>query len=114
MASLKDAEEKLKDASSERSEAETTHQSLIIEKSECLTIQEDNLRPMKEGSGKRQNLSPLKTLFKKLCSDASMLNALPLALGRKPADRGQFDVMVVEYLEGTIAKHIASLGEKID
>ncbi|CAE8637722.1 unnamed protein product, partial [Polarella glacialis] len=49
----------------------------------------------------------------KIGLDASLKGGLPVALKAKPTDRGPFAEKAVDFAEGLLAKHVASMGEKL-
>merc|ERR1711985_5358 len=62
-----------------------------------------------------RHVSALKPLFKKeLSCDDSLTSAFQSALGKKPEERGTFDLMVCQQLDDALAKHIQSLDEKLN
>merc|ERR1719428_569781 len=52
----------------------------------------------------------LMTLGKELALDESLICGLPMAVAKKPEERGSFDVMIVQNYEEELQKSIASLG----
>merc|ERR1719191_40985 len=53
-------------------------------------------------------------MLKKIGTEASLVSAIPSALKKVPAERGPFDVMAVEGIEGVFTKHLETLQEQID
>merc|ERR1711937_1058894 len=54
------------------------------------------------------------SFFRKIHVDASMVAALPTALGRKPADRSEFDSLAVSELEKNLEAKLETLAQKIE
>jgi len=116
---LADAEVSREEALEAQSAADTALESLRAEKARILTAQHDSFEMLKDGAfelvkEQKRHIDVLKPLFKKLSVDASLHKVLPLALGMKPSDRGEFDLMVVQQLEETLAAHISSLEERLE
>jgi len=109
---------KLQEASEEKICAENDNQVHMTEKEKGLQMQNEHLEMLKDGQcenvrDQRSHLSALTPFFKKLSVDASLITAMPSALGKKPAERGSFDNMVVQQIEETLTKHLSSLDEKL-
>merc|ERR1719326_1313072 len=73
--------------------------------------------PLKDGTVEKQKevktgVSALVVLGKEVSVDESLLAALPTAIGKKPADRAGFDIMVVEQFEKEVATKISELQTK--
>jgi chromosome segregation ATPase len=56
----------------------------------------------------------LQSFFKKIHVDASMLAALPLSLGRKPADRSEFDNLAASELEKALEATLQEMVQKME
>jgi len=61
----------------------------------------------------KDHVKALQSFFRKLHVDASMVAALPVALGRKPTERSEFDSMAVSELEKKLECRLTDLAEKV-
>jgi len=119
IAFVADTEKEMHDAENAKGSAEAEHEILRKEKEMCCEVQRGSFVVLKEGSTEnareqQRHIGILTQLFKKLAVDKSMWAALPTAMGKKPADRGSFDILVVQQLGDSLTRHIASLGEKLE
>lgn len=77
----------------------------------------DLYTPLKEGVVAPESvnaaLASLEAFAKAADFDVSMRTSCPSALSKAPGDRGTFDLMVLEQLEGEFDKRLAALDEKI-
>lgn len=77
----------------------------------------DLYTPLKEGSldpdNVRAALSSLEAFAKAADFDLSLRTSCPSALKKAPSDRGSFDNMVLQQMDGEFDKQIAALDEKI-
>jgi len=89
-------------------------QSVAQEKMESFSMfkegnQEENSAPMEE----HNLLKALATFLKKIKADASLVAALPMALGRKPAERSEFDAMTVVELEKKLEEKLRDIAARV-
>lgn len=61
----------------------------------------------------KDQIKVLGSLFKKLKADASLVAAVPMALGRKPDERSEFDSMTVTELEKKLTTKVEELASKL-
>merc|ERR1712118_27903 len=62
----------------------------------------------------KDHVKALTSFFKKIKVDVSMVAALPVALGRKPAERSEFDSLVASELEQKLEAHLQKLAQTIE
>jgi len=115
---VKAAEKSLETASKEVAEFDVNLQAIIAEKDNCSSIYNDSFIPLKADGTKAKDgaslLKKVEPVLKKLSTESSMLPALAPAFKKSAADRGTFDVMVVEGAERTFTDHLEKLQEEID
>lgn len=66
-----------------------------------------------EGEAPKDKIKELVSFFRKLKVDASLVAALPMALGRKPEDRSQFDALTVTELETKLTTKVEECASKL-
>jgi len=81
-------------------------------------VQKNDLEVVKEGSwenidAQQGHVAVLVPFFQELSVNESLICALSLALGKMPAERGPFDNIVVQQLEGKLAKRVSELDEQL-
>lgn len=59
-------------------------------------------------------MSKLMAMVKKLGADSSLQTALPVVLKKAPAERGAFDGVVVDQVDGKLKDHMATLKTALD
>lgn len=101
-----------------KNKAHSQYNTLLAERDGTVVAQKESLEVLKEGTWTsarehKKHLGVLVTLFKKLGADASLISALPSALEKKPAERGNFDGMVVAQLEEILAKHVTAVQDEV-
>eukprot|EP00746_Dinoflagellata_sp_MGD_P160312 gnl/MRDRNA2_/MRDRNA2_86988_c0_seq1.p1 gnl/MRDRNA2_/MRDRNA2_86988_c0~~gnl/MRDRNA2_/MRDRNA2_86988_c0_seq1.p1 ORF type:complete len:388 (+),score=152.95 gnl/MRDRNA2_/MRDRNA2_86988_c0_seq1:77-1240(+) len=114
----KDTESAFKNATSELVNLESVKESDAEEQQTTMHLKTDRFLILKEGSWEgdtvpKEHVKLLQAFFKKIHVDASMLAALPLALGRKPADRSEFDNLAVSELEKNLEATLQELAQRI-
>lgn len=115
----KDTESAFKNATSELVSLESSKESDAEEHQNIMNLKTDRFLILKEGSWEgdtvpKEHVKLLQAFFKKIHVDASMLAALPLALGRKPADRSEFDSLAVSELEKNLEATLQELAQRIE
>lgn len=93
---------------------ETEKTSKEEERTRATTIYKDHFEVLKSGEGDKKLLTPLSKLLKELKAEGSLVNALGSTFAKKPEDRGQFDNMVVQQLDGLLTSHIEGLNGFLD
>jgi len=115
----RDIESSTKTALSELTDLEETN-SFDTEKQEfAAKVKTERFVVLKEGSWEGDSVSKdgikaLVSFFKKIHVDTSLTAALPLALGRKPTERSEFDILVVSELELKLEARLLELAQKIE
>lgn len=66
-----------------------------------------------EGETPKDKIKELGSFFRKLKVDASLVAALPMALGRKPEARSQFDTLTVTELENNLTTKLQDCASKL-
>lgn len=90
---------------------------LYAEEKKDLAAKVESFAFLKEGSWEtdapKDQIKVLVSLFRKLKADASLVAALPMALGRKPDERSQFDSLTVTELEKKLTGKVEELENKL-
>lgn len=112
------AESTFKELVSDLTDLEQTQSFATEEKEATLSLKTNPFLPLKEGTweGDTVNKDDVKTLtsfFRKIKADSSMVSALPMALGRKPAERSEFDSVVVGELDKKLEGKLEELEQTI-
>jgi len=117
----KDAESTFKELMSEIADLDQIKE-IDVEAHEAATnMKSEHFIVMREGSWEGDSSGPsvkdhvkaLQSFFRKLHVDASLVAALPRALGCKSTERSEFDSLVVSELEKKLDCRLAELAEKI-
>lgn len=89
-------------------------------KRECMEAAEkDSLIPLKEGSVDKQimikkKISSLTAMGKSMQLDASLLQAFPGVLQKSPAERGKFDLIILQELEEEFSKCYTAFSAQLE
>lgn len=91
----------------------------VEEHEAATTLKGEHFLVLKEGNWEgdtvpKDHVKALQSFFRKIHVDASMVAALPTALGRKPADRSEFDAFAVSELEKNFEARLQTLAQKIE
>jgi len=91
----------------------------VEEHEAATTLKTEHFLVLKEGKWEgdivpKDHVKALQSFFRKIHVDASMVAALPTALGRKPADRSEFDAFAVSELEKNFEARLQTLAQKIE
>lgn len=114
----RNAESMLQEVTSEISDLEQTQGFEKEEQETAKNLNTEHFLVLKEGSWEgdiapKDHVKPLQSFFRSLKADASMVAALPVGLGRKPAERSEFDNMVVSELEKKMEDKLSTLAEQV-
>lgn len=114
----RDAESTLKQATSELTSLEEIKGFDAEELEAAANLKIERFLVLKEGTWEgesvpKEHVKALQSFFRKIRADTSMVAALPLALGRRPADRSEFDELVVGELEKMLESKLLTLTQKI-
>jgi chromosome segregation ATPase len=114
----KDAESAFNSATSELTSLESLKESDAEEHQNITNLKTNSFLLLKEGSWEgdnvpKEHIKALQSFFRKKV-DASMLAALPLALGRKPTDRSEFDNLAVSELEKALEATLQEMAQKME
>lgn len=115
----RDAESTLKQATSELTDLEETKGFDDEEQETATTLKTERFLLLKEGSWEgeivpKEHVKALQSFFRKIHVDASMAAALPVALGRKPTDRSEFDNLAVSELEAKLEARLLHLTQQTE
>jgi hypothetical protein len=115
----KGAESAFNNATSELIHLESVKESDVEEHQTIVNLKTDRFLFLKEGSWEgdnvpKEHVKALQSFFKKIRVDSSMLAALPLALGRKPIDRTEFDNLAVSELERHLEATLQEMAQKME
>lgn len=81
---------------------------------ESFTKFKDGCDESLDAEEQQNQLKTLGAFCKKIKADVSLVAALPMALGRKPAQRSDFDAMVVDQLEQKLEGKLTEIAEKVE
>lgn len=119
---LKEAEVAVKDHDSEQA-------AKVVEKDEHTSVVKDHFgaltatEPPKNEAGepvemtakdRKTHVSKTVQLIKKLKADPSLMNAAPISLAKLPAERGDFDTLVLSQMEKLMQSNLQSLQQEVD
>lgn len=115
---LNDSKAEVKATDAEESSAANALEAFTTEKENFLEVKQGNYEVMRDGNwdtpkDQKRHLVALKPFFGRIRVEESLVTALSSALGKKPAERGEFDVEVVQQLEDRVASGLSSLEEKV-
>lgn len=110
----------LKDLKLELSGLDDT-KSFLAEEQEVAQTRMENFNMFKDGNRDESNtpkeqhnlLKILGAFFRKIKADASLVAAVPMALGRNADERSEFDAMVVIELEKKLEEQMRKIAEKV-
>lgn len=115
----KDAESTMKNLATELADSEQMKGWNVEEHEATTSLKTEHFLVLKEGSWEgdsvpKDHVKALQSFFRKIHVDASMVAALPTALGRKPADRSDFDNLAVSELDKNLEAKLQELQQKIE
>merc|ERR1719316_2479031 len=101
---LKDCMTEVKKTAAKQSESQGELEALTAEKAKFLEVQQGSYEVMRDGNweapkDQKRHIAVLKPFFGEIGVEQSLITALSAALGKKPAERGEFDAMVMQQLE---------------
>lgn len=116
---LVDAQAALRTAEAEQKAGDASAVEASNKKETLQTALTTLLLPLKEGSSlstgnAKQSITELSKLGKELRFDTSLLTSLPAALGKEPASRGHFDVLVITQVQTQLEEEINSLSKTLE
>jgi len=113
------AESTLKELSSDLTDLEEIQSYAMEEHQETTNLKTEHFLVLKNGLWEgdvvpKDNIKVLTSLFRKIKADASMVAALPMVLGRRPAERSEFDSLAASELEQKLEAHLHGLEQSIE
>merc|ERR1719316_2323518 len=111
---VKASEEAVEVTTKEVAEFDANLQATIDEKEHYNSVYNDCFIPAKSNPADKKDISQLSAAVKKLGTESSLQSALAPALKKSPADRGTFDFMAIDGIEGLFTKHLETLQEQIE
>jgi len=106
------------DAKSAQTEGDAAYSDAVEDKKAVEEALTAHFAPLKEGNWEagqaKGHIDALLPLCKRIKLDASLVSAVPSSCTKKPSERGQFDLMVVQQLEETLQAKVVSCTELID
>jgi len=113
------AESTLKELSSDLTDLEEIQSYAMEEHQETTNLKTEHFLVLKNGLWEgdvvpKDNIKVLTSLFRKIKADASMVAALPMVLGRRPAERSEFDSLAASELEQKLEAHLHGLEKSIE
>lgn len=118
-AALKQANANLEKAKAAEKQLEVKKRELKEEQTKLNAVYEQSFTVLRDtaGGGKRQVadklLKPLQLMLKGMGGDNSMTKGLPLAILKKPEDRGDFDNMAITAVDQLFTKEMGATVEKL-
>lgn len=115
---VKECEQEVGTANAAHANAIQAQQEIIEEREKSVSVQE-SFNVLKDGSCDtpkevKKHLGAITALFKTLEVEEALVKTLPQVLCINPAERGSFDMISLKQMEDYLAKHLASLDEKVE